>query len=238
MMKPDFVFCMIAVFSSSSFGQDIGRLFGAGVKVSTLGIGIEATTSVTRRSNIRGSFNFFDYNSTWHSNGIDYAGDVRLGSVQITFDQYLTGIFHVSPGLLLYNGNRGSGGASVPAGRSFLLANTTFFSNTTDPVGGTATLDVRNIAPVVLLGIGNRLPRSGKRFGINFEAGVAFQGSPDVQITLTGTACTVNATTACVNAATDPTVQSSVQREEERLKEDLKAVRYYPVVSVGISWKF
>lgn len=229
------VFCIVLALPQFAFGQR----FGAGMKVSTLGIGIEGAARVTDRSDIRGSFNFYNYNRTFDKDGIDYDGDLRFRSVQITYDQYLAGLFHVSPGILLHNGNRAVADASVPAGQSFSLGDTTFFSNATNPVRGTGTLEVRNMAPMVLAGIGNLLPGNGGRFGLSFDAGIAFQGSPDVSIILTGTACAVNPTTACANAASDPIVQAAIQREQDKIIDDTKTVvKYYPVVSVGFIWKF
>jgi hypothetical protein len=211
---------------------------GIGVKASTLGLGIEAATAVAARSNIRGSFNFYDYNQGFDDDGIEYAANVNLRSVQITWDQYLAGGFHVSPGILIYNGNHVNGLAFVPSGRSFSLGDATLFSNASDPVRGTASLDVRNVAPMILLGFGNLLPRSDRRFGINFDFGVAFQGSPDLRLSLTGTACAVNPTTACANAATDPIIQILVRQEEDKANDDFKGFKYYPVASLGVSWKF
>jgi hypothetical protein len=217
--------------------QDLPKL-GLGVKASTLGIGIEAATAVTARSNVRGGFNFFNYDRTFDDDGIDYAGTLNLRSVQVTYDQYIIGGFHISPGFLLHNGNKGAATASVGAGKTFTLGSVTYFSNSTDPVKGAATVDFRNVAPMVLFGFGNLLPRSDRRFGVNFDAGVAFQGSPNLKLNLTGTACVTGPATNCANAATDPTVQSNIRNQEIKLNDDAKAFKYYPVVSLGVSWKF
>ena len=45
---------------------------GAGAKFSTLGIGFEAAAAVTDRSNVRGGFNFFNYERSFSKDGIDY----------------------------------------------------------------------------------------------------------------------------------------------------------------------
>src|SRR5436190_6587503 len=102
---PAIVTSLTFVLCASAFGQEPLPRLGVGAKVSTLGIGVEAATAVTPRSNVRGSFNFYDYNDVRRRDGISYAGSLRLRSVQVNYDQYLAGGFHVSPGLLLYNGN-------------------------------------------------------------------------------------------------------------------------------------
>src|SRR5579864_1056742 len=89
-----------AVFAIACFGQSTLPRFGMGVKLSTLGAGIEAATAVTRRSNIRGGFNAFSYGTDFTKDGVNYSGDLRLRSAEVLYDQYLVGGLHVSPGVL------------------------------------------------------------------------------------------------------------------------------------------
>jgi hypothetical protein len=159
------VLCAGALFPCLSFGQEslpedepLPRV-ALGVKASTLGIGIEAATAVTQRSNVRGGFNFFNYTNgaDWH--GINYDVTLTLRSAQVIYDQYILGGFHVSPGLLVYNGNGANAIVSVPAGQHFSLGGVTYHSNPADPIRGTETLKIGKAAPMVLLGFGNLLPR-------------------------------------------------------------------------------
>ena len=209
-----------------------------GGKVSTLGIGVEGALGVTDRSNVRAGFNFFNYSRTLTKHGIHYDGDLDLRSLQITYDYYLLRGVHVSPSLLVYNGNHADATATVPAGQSFSLGGTTYFSGQTNPVSGTGKVTVRNLAPAILFGFGNPVPRSGRHLAVNVDVGVVFQGTPTSKLNLTGSACVVNPTTGCLNAATDPTVQQSIQKEQARIDSDVEPLKYVPVVSVGMSWKF
>jgi hypothetical protein len=187
---------------------------------------------------VRGGFNFFDFDKSFDEDGIDYAGTLKLRSLDVLYDQYIAGGFHVSPGILLHNGNKGAATASVGSRRTFTLGIVTYFSNATDPVKGSATIDFRNVSPMILIGFGNLLPRSDRHFGVNFDTGVVFQGSPNLKLNLTGTACATSPTTNCVNAATDPTVQSNIRNQETKVNDETKAFKYYTVVSLGVSWKF
>jgi hypothetical protein len=206
--------------------------------VSTLGIGFEAATAVTQRSNVRGGFNFLNYNRSLNRDGIRYEGELKLRSVHLTYDQYIVSGLHVSPGLLVHNGNRAVGNASVLPGQSFFIGDGRYFSGQTNPIHGSATIKVRKVSPMVLLGFGNLLPRSSRHFGINFDFGVVFQGSPDAKLNLAGTACAISPITACLDAATEPTVQSNIRREQDQANDDLQPFKYYPVISLGFSWKF
>jgi hypothetical protein len=225
------------LFPVESFGEE---LFGMGVTVGSLGVGAQAAASVTTYSNIRGGFSMFNYSDSFTKDGIAYKGTLNLRSVQVTYDQYFPHMsgFHISPGALIYNGNKGDATASVPAGQSFTLGGTTYYSGATSPLNGTGKIDFRRAAPMVLIGFGNLLPRSSRHFGVSFEAGLVFQGSPNAKLNLTGNACTTSATAGCLNAATDPTVQSNVQSEQAKLNNDLNPFKYYPVISLGISYKF
>ena len=232
------VFCWYVICPQASFAQASLSEIAVGAKVSTLGIGVEGAVGVTDRSNVRVGFNFFNYSHTYHRRGITYDGDVDLRSFQITYDYYVLRGVHVSPSLLAYNGNHVDATATVPAGQSFSLGGTTYFSAQTNPVGGTGKLTFRNVAPAILFGFGNPVPRSGKHLAVNVDAGVVFQGSATSKLNLTGSACIVNPTTGCLNAATNPTVQQSIRKEQAKINSDVEPYQYLPVVSVGVSWKF
>lgn len=211
--------------------------FGLAVAASSLGASVQAATGITHSANVRLGFNIFDYNDTFSSDGIHYNGELKLRSVQATWDQFF-GLFHISPGLLIYDGNSGNANATVPPGQSFILNGATFYSGSSNPVTGTGALSLNKAAPMILIGFGNLLPRNGRHFGFNVEAGVVFQGSPNVSLNLGGTTCFDSAQHACANTATDPTVQSSMQAEETKLNHDLNPFRFFPVVSIGFGYKF
>jgi hypothetical protein len=217
--------------------SDLPR-FGIGVSASTLGIGIQAATAVTHKSNIRAGFNIFDYNDSFSKDGVNYNGTLNLRSAQVTYDQYIVGGFHISPGVLIYDGNKGSATATVNAGQSFSPGNTTYFSGQTNPVAGAGSIKFNKAAPMILLGVGNILPHGKKHFGVSFEAGVVFQGSPKAVLNLSGNACGINAVTGCLNAATDPTVQANVQSEQTKINNSLDPFKYYPIISLTFSYKF
>jgi hypothetical protein len=81
------------------------------------------------------------------------------------------------------------------------------------------------------------LPRSGRRFGVNFDFGAVFGGPPTTTLNLTGAVCTTSPTTGCVNAATDPAVQFSMRKEEKDINDQIHKFKYYPVVRIGVSWR-
>src|ERR1700704_2453428 len=120
-----------------------GRIpIGVGVKVTTLGIGGEVAVAVSHRSNVRFGFNAFSYGDTFVKDGVTYKGNLDLRSAQASYDLFLSRWFHVSPGVLVYNGNKVSANASVPGGQSFTLSNTNYVSAAADPITGIGKLTV------------------------------------------------------------------------------------------------
>ena len=217
-------------------GQELPR-FGVGVTASTLGAGIEAATAVTQRSNVRVGFNAFNYSRDFSKDGVTYGGELSLRSFEILYDQYLFGGFHISSGLMAYDGNRATGNALVPAGQPFSLGGTTYFSSPSNPVTGSGILETRTVAPMVLIGAGNLLPRSSRHFSVSFEAGVVFQGSPKATLSLNGGACNSQGT-ICQDIATTPAIQANIQAEQTKINNSVEVFKYYPVVSIGVGYKF
>ena len=213
---------------------------GAQVTGGTLGIGGQVAVRVLPKANIRGGFSLYNFNRTFDKDGITYNGTLNLGAVAANFDYYLLGPLHVSPGLLLYNRFHGAATALAPAGQRFTLGNTTYQSGAANPLNGALAISPKRVAPEILIGFGNLVPRSGRHFTVNLDLGVVFQGSPDATLALAGLACVPpnSSGPTCVNAATDATVQANIAAQQTKLNDDLKAFKYYPVISFGIGWKF
>jgi len=214
-----------------------GRIpIGVGVKVSTLGIGGEVALAVSHRSNVRFGFNAFSYGHTFDKDGVTYKGTLGLRSAQATYDLFFLKEFHISPGILIYNGNKVTANASVPGGQSFTLSGTNYVSDTADPVTGTGTLTVYKAAPMLLVGFGNLVPRS-RHFSTSLEIGAAYQGPPRVTLNLSGSACDSTGL-FCRSISSDPTIQANVVSEQAKLNKSASPYKFYPVISFGVGFKF
>jgi len=53
--------------------------FGMAVKVSPLGLGIEAATPLTYRTNLRVGANAFSYSHGFNESGVNYNANLRVG---------------------------------------------------------------------------------------------------------------------------------------------------------------
>jgi hypothetical protein len=214
---------------------------GVGVKVGLFGVGVEAAVPISGRFNVRAGGNFFSYNDTLSSSGINYNADLRFRSAEASLDCFpFRGGFHVSPGALLYNGNQVTGGANVAAGQTFTLNDQTYTSSAGDPVTGSGSLTFPNkVAPKLTVGWGNLVPRGERHFSFPFEVGFAYVGDPKFVLNLQGTACyTYEGTPYCDNVATDSNVQSNLAAEIKKINNDAADARFFPILSQGFAVRF
>ena len=248
-MKPNSVtiatasICLAGLLPSTCVGQGAEPLprFGIGLNAGTLGAGIQGATAVTRKSNVRIGFSYFSYGGSLTSskNNIAFDGTLRLESAEVLYDQYIAKGFHISPGVAIYDGNQATGNASVPAGQTFKLNSVNYYSAARDPVTGTGSFTSGTIAPELLLGFGNLLPRSARHFTVNFDLGVIFTRSPSIKLNLLGSACTTGPTSGCSSISGSPLVQANLQAEQTRLNNDAGPyLKYWPVIRLGFGYKF
>jgi hypothetical protein len=211
---------------------------GIAVKISSLGAGAEVGVPLGQKFNVRGGFNALSYSRGFDKDGIHYAGNLSWRSGEANLDWFpFGGRFRLSPGLLLYNGNKVTATSTVPGGKTFTLNNVTYTSKASDPVHGTGNLDFTKAAPTFRIGFGNLIPRREHHWSILAEAGVAYQGSPRAALTLGGTICDSTGL-VCGNAATDPNVQSNLHAEQAKINKDLSFFRFYPLLSFGVGYSF
>jgi hypothetical protein len=218
-------------------GQPSPSKLGIGLKVSTLGVGVEAAVPLMAKLNVRSGVNFFQYDHSLTNDGIHYDGRLQFRSAEAHLDWYPFGGFHVSPGMLFYNGNRLMANASVPGGQNFTLNGTSYRSDPNSPVMGTGKLDFMKVSPSMMFGFGSLIPRNGKRFSFLFEFGGAYQGSARVALNLTGSVCDPTAPLICTSVS-DPSVQANVQAQQQKITHDVYPYRFFPVVSLGVGFNF
>ncbi len=202
----------------------------------TLGAGVEFATPLARSLNLRVGGRYVNVQYPFTIDGVNYNTAMKLTSGQGTIDWFPTrGGFHVSAGALYFH-NTVSASADVGPGQHFKLGGTTYLNTVDDPVQGTAALAFpRKIAPMVLLGFGSLIPRSGRHISVPFEFGGAYLSPPQIALKLAGTACT---TQGCFNTATDPKALADLATEVAKLNRDIRPLQVYPIVSLGLALRF
>lgn len=210
---------------------------GIGVKASLLGFGAEVATPLIPRFNLRAGFNGFGYDRSFRKDGINYAGQLNFRSAEAHLDFFpFGGSFHISPGALLYDGNKIDANASVSGGQTFTLNGITYSSDSADPVIGTGKIDFKKVGPILTVGFGN-LVRKHHRFSIPFEIGAIYTGAPRAALNLTGSACDSTGLN-CSPIVSDPSIQNNIQAEQAKINKDTSTFKFYPVISLGFGVKF
>ena len=74
---------------------------------------------------------------------------------------------------------------------------------------------------------------------LNVRAGLDFFSprAPRATLSLAGSACSLNGKN-CSSIATDPTLQSELVTEQNKMNDDLSPLKAWPVVSIGFGYKF
>jgi hypothetical protein len=233
------VTCGVLLAALCSAQSDSSGHFGVGVKASFLGGGVEAAARATHRTNVRAGFNMISYSRGFNKDGVTYNGSIGFKTVEAHYDIFpFAGSFHVSPGVLAYMGDPITATAAVPGGQSFSLGGTTYYSDVAAPVTGHGKIDFNRAAPLATFGFGNLIPRkASKHFSVPVEFGAAFQGSPKAALNLAGNVCDSPGVN-CRSVATDPTAQANILSEQTKINNSMSFFKAYPIISVGLGYKF
>jgi hypothetical protein len=208
--------------------------FGSG------GVGAEIATPLAQHLNLRAGGSFFSYSASFNSDGIAIDGDLKLRGGHLSLDYFpFHGGFRISPGIV-YDGNNLNASTFVAGGQQFSLGDTNYYSSTTNPVNGTASFYFgKQVVPSLTIGFGNMIPRSGRHVSFPFEIGFEYIGTPSITLNLQGTACTnLNIPQSCSPVASNPMTQANLQQQEADINADIKPLRFFPIVSQGVSVRF
>ncbi len=223
--------------------------FGAGV--SPLGIGFQVSTDLDSHLNVRGIGNVFSYSTTLTSSGIPFSAALNLDSGGAMLDYYpFHHGFRLSGGALFVNRNGATATASIPGGTSITINNQTYYSANTNPAtgatplagAGSLTLNTTTPSAVLTTGWGNPVKRSG-HWDFPVEIGVAFIGTPKVNLALSGWACTDQTQLFCANIAspTNPIAQqfqANLSTQIAKWNSNISGLDTYPIVSFGVAYSF
>jgi hypothetical protein len=217
-----------------------------GVKVGLAGAGFDvATPLVQRHLNLRGGASFITYApNTFTIDNLNVNGSLKFQNAAVMVDFFpFHGRFRISGGATVFNNTALAATLSIPTGQSFSVGGTDYFSEpynaVTNPAGpitgsGTFTFGGSKVAPRFTIGTGNMLPGRG-RFTFESEIGFQYFSEPVIVYNISGTGC--QNYSAGVYSNCGPIPQSNVISEQNMLQNDLTDLRFFPVFSLGLSYK-
>ena len=191
-----------------------------GVKVGTLGIGVEYTGEINNKFDLRLGLNKYDYSHSAAESEIDYDIELNLETFALIADYHpFDNSFTLSAGAFINNNSIDLN--AKPTGGNYEIDGTTY---TAAQVGSlNAKVEFNDVSPYIGFGYNGATKATGLGWSFSAEIGALYQGDPDVKLTTTSTVAAV---------------VTSVAEEQKQLNEEIDGFEWYPVISFGVSYKF
>ena len=196
-----------------------------GAKVGTLGIGVEYSTNLMENLDLRVGINSYTYSTSDTKDNIKYDIDANLQTVSALLDYHPMSNGFIVSGGLMHNGNSVEYKGKSTGG-TFDINGVIYDASDVGSLDG--EVNFNSISPY--LGIGYSTVTKSKGWHFTADAGVLYQGSASTTLNVQcGTALT---------AAQCITLKSDVLAEKKDFDDDLKSYKWYPVLSLGVAYKF
>jgi len=196
--------------------------FSAGLKVSTLGPGVEVEQRFGTLLGVRLGVNYLPISRNYSVDDIRYDADFSWESASLLADFYpFAGIFRITGGFF-YNGNTADVSAT-PQG-DVQIADHTYNAAGIGTITG--SVDFNELAPYAGIGWSAGHGASGD-WTVSVDLGVMFQGSPSV-----------SSLSASGPLSSDPAFNADLDQERDNIKDKMDSFKYYPVVAFAVSYHF
>jgi len=215
-------------------------------EISTTGIGLDYIFGVSPQLHLRASINGLQVNYDFEAddnNGVEndelkYEGDLKLFTLGGVADWYpFAGNFRVSGGLF-YNRNEAKGNARCEnaGGCEFGDEEDSNQRFAPEQLGRVfADVEFNPVTPYFGIGYGNPLIKAG--WGFSADAGLLFQGSPQVDLRSEGD-CTVTILGGISAADCTAMRDQRIEEEEQQIEDDVEDLQFYPVINLAVTYRF
>lgn len=214
------VFAVLAgsflALSAASASADIG----VNLKAGTLGAGVEVSKGLSNKLSISVGLNAYNYQTSDTTSDVDYDAELQLQTAGLLANYHPFGGMLRLTGGVLYNKNELSLTGKPSGNNTYTINDVTYSASAVGNVSG--KLAFAKTAPYVGIGLGNS--PSGK-FGLSADIGALYQGSPELSLSATG-------------AAGDPTLAADLEAERQSAESDLGDYKWYPVLALGMYYRF
>lgn len=210
----------------------VGENRALAVHAGTLGLGAELTHTVSPRFALRLGANTFERQERRQIDDIEYDADVRLRNALLLLDLHpAAGAFRLSAGAV-WNDNGADGTARLAPGTVYEIGDIEYPGALIGEVDGELTFD--EIAPYAGLGWGARGDDTGRRWFFVADLGVIYQGEPEVELRSNLPALSpINLVPALRQQ-----FERELDKEEAKARQDAAQYDIYPVVQIGVAWRF
>lgn len=202
-----------------------------GAKASTLGGGVELTLGISPQLNARLGANAFSYSDRREVSEIEYDADANLRTGTALLDWHPGGRGFRITGGFLYNDTQVEGRSIAPPSGTYDIGGVPVPVSLVGTLDATAEFDP--IVPYAGIGWGNAVAPN-KKVGFFVDLGVAFWGEADVTLIPRIPANSPINTTPGAREVLDVLLR----REEQDLEADASEYDLYPVVAIGLTYRF
>lgn len=222
------VAALLCLFSS---GMAHAADVAIGGKGGTLGLGVELTVGLGQQWNTRLGVNGFDHSDQREESDIEYDVEAQLRSATALLDFHPGGRgFRLTAGAV-WNGTKVEGSSLRPASGFYNIGGVPVPADILGTLDAEADFDP--FVPYAGLGWGNAVG-ANQKVGFSFDIGAVFQGEADVELTPVLPAGSPIHTVPGAREA----LQILLDREEGEIEEDASDYDIYPVVSIGVTYRF
>ena len=213
--------------AGSAAAQSRESRFALGANVGTTGLGIEAQIKLNPQLTLRGGFDSLQFDEEVEGDDILYDGEIDFSTGGAFLDFHPTGgAFFVSAGA--YFGDRQINVSGTPvAGTTVEIGDDTFTAAQVGTLAG--NMDFGGTAPFVGLGWNNTFT-TDNRWGFKLLVGAAFGDDPEATLARAGG--------APLSPADQTRLNAELRAEEMEIEEETDGFTVYPVVQLGLSFKF
>jgi hypothetical protein len=210
---------LLATVPAPAFAQRVA----IAPKVGTTGAGADLTIGLTRSLNLRLGAQGYSRSETRTEQEIEYDADLSLVSGEILLDLHPAGRgFRISAGAVV-NGNEVTAVSTEDSGYTI--------NGVPYPVGLVGRLsgsvEANAVAPYLGVGWGNAVA-PGSRWRFAADVGAFHQGSPEVSLRAE----------PLIPGLLPERFERDLEAERQKIEDDLDAYTVYPVVAVGVSYRF
>jgi hypothetical protein len=223
---------------SAYSGGPFSRLTFGGT-VSSLGVGIQAGTSLGPFLDVRGFGNYLNLNHSWTDSGFNLKLNIEYPNAGVKLDIYPLRRFplRITPGYLFFNQDRIRVDYRAQPGTTFTLNHIDWRSDDADPVHGTGFVPLSGTGFMIMAGPGRIVARSGRHLTFPLEGGVVFLHTPLITFDMLGQICASNQT-RCQPASTFPTFASNLVKQVASWNRKAAVYHTYPIFEAGVVYTF
>jgi hypothetical protein len=202
--------------------------FGFYAKGGTLGLGGGVGYGISDMLTARVGYTAYNLDRDIDSTDVDYEGKFKLGGAEALLDWHpFAGTFRVTGGLIF---SRNKIDVDAKLNQSVTINDVEYDAGDLGDLSG--TVKFKSTTPYLGIGWGNVVGKNGN-FHLVADIGFQYLGTPHVKLNAScSTQGAISAPVECLQ------LDQNVQAEEDDLNDEVENYEWWPVLSIGVAYRF